>query len=1115
MKHCYIKTKKAVRATLLALTTLLALPAAAQTDIKDEPGSPYLRAYQYYTISDGTNSVPETKPYLERVTDQAAIKGLIGSLIADTQIPGQLKVKDKSGNLVSARYIIENRHNGGAHESRPKKTDSSVTRTDVFFCGSYNSNSLWSDAGSWFYDCYRHWTPAFNGLEVKTDVLKHQVNTTTWDVSYFECVPEKEGKTVLLVETVDNLSTKESKGYNEIFAQNDYEGKEPWIKAVTVLPLDHQMDIIADGGSAKTGTLVNIKGDLNKFFVAIKGSINPHVYLKSSSSVKTVTFAPFEYYFEQLAPININNDGTEIEDQPLDNAYDLMYTQGKKFPVNHDCSSVFRNFHPIMMGSSNNTDKIYSVNMLLYIPDDRNVGGDNGNVQNWRYNMDKRPYFFIQKITLESALDNTPTKDAPTAWVKQNWTSTLQDIIPNQTETFYIQRSYDGVTWTTVPQDEIDLNDNVTWTEDGLMKRVNEKATEIKVRETMKREDQTVHYRVYGRILCEGNKDFEFVLSNEDDVVIKGWATPTNPDLLISVEHVSEFIKDKQVNNYTNTINFLTRGSAESELIKALRPEHVGTDGKATTFYLRRFENVNYASDSDDPFSCENESPQAKTLVTIVYDSKDENGNYTFKVYETASGQQMDDLVLYAADDDSELTLKGHNKAGESWFTYVDKIEYNVLNHRAADNTKYNYILIGKNVKNVLDRESGEAMTDEEIRSNLWGKTMPAMKNEVGLNTYTLEQIQADVDASKNLSATTPRHSVTPLLTPRTGLTAVVETVNVPKDQDNVVELATLTQGESATWRLTSNILEYNQETENWDVKNQTATGIRYDQPIEVLADSKFVNEPWVMTIHDGNNTYGTPRVEVPTLPQVVTGVNIKPVGSSNTTYEVGCAMTVKYTPKDKKERFLSHGFGVWRWHGNPNGVYIPENASTINVLRHHKYDGIQEGFDFAYAAETMESVNAAKSAMAKAGATAPVVEGLKLTDDNIKASSKETINSDKAATTGNPFTVWYRVRYYAQYHPNGTDDANKEANPRYVILENMNGSRHDGSQTTGVEDINGESEFSVRGGFGEAVLDGNCNVVIVNLQGMVMFNNAIDGEVSVSLPAGLYIANGKKFIVR
>lgn len=87
----------------------------------------------------------------------------------------------------------------------------------------------------------------------------------------------------------------------------------------------------------------------------------------------------------------------------------------------------------------------------------------------------------------------------------------------------------------------------------------------------------------------------------------------------------------------------------------------------------------------------------------------------------------------------------------------------------------------------------------------------------------------------------------------------------------------------------------------------------------------------------------------------------------------------------------------------------------------------------------------------------------------------------------------------------------NRQAQPKTLAIYGD----ENGGTVTGVEDITGQSDFSVRGGFGEAVLEGKCKIVIVNLQGMVIYDNAIDGRVSVSLPAGPYIANGKKFIVR
>lgn len=1094
MKKFYLKSKAAARAALLMLTAFFASPAAAQTttQVDVDPNSPYTGKTYQYKQDDGTL---QTASYLTKAADKNQILGLLGSIVTDQTIPGQRSTLDNDGNPANSFYKVV---------WKMEESNSSAS-------SNWETFDVRNDYAPHFWQNYKNYIPYFTddaGAPLTDNILTDFTTQSTTGTKkylkryYWDVTPENDGKTVLLVEVVDDYKRPSSIPSG----LDDFEETSNYIKAVSVMPLSHQMRIENTDDSNLSGTLVNINANLNKFFVLIKGDISMRSGYNKATR-KMYYHPPFYWYFEQLAPVG--DSGTT---DYVNNALASM-TGGSTFAVKHNCGAIFHNGHPIYMKTEENTEGT-QVNMLLFIPDGRFVGSNSVNEPYNKYNnyyyktsgKDYRPYFFINTIELTSTLNNNIDEENHVAVVAQEWTSSLRNVLKNnQYETFYIERSYDGgVTWSIVPEGDIKYDgEEVVWItddaftgklEDGtpakLMRRENNATTNITVAEKQQHKDRDVMYRVYGRIYQEGltGKDFDFVLSNETTVTIPGYDPFTNPDLAIELIHSSKFDVDKQRNEYVNTVNFLVRG--EAAIDKALRATHIAAD---TKFQLRRYNILNTSFD-DERFS-NGEGDEGQLLATYVvksvkkYDSDAQTSTEIVLECTEALNPDMQGKTITLVDTDyngeTELTLAGKTGAGEAWGTYVDKITYDVAVEGHADGTLYTYRLFGENVKNFMSIKNGveTEVTSGQLSSNLPVKRMPRLDHGVNMPTYTLAQIQNDKDGQ--LAESTPRLIFTPQVAGREGLSC--EIVDTDNNKCADVTFTTATN----YWTLTS-------------TDGSTDHTILINDPIEVTAARDAMGKEVVMIITDGENTYGTPRHVVPSIPQaeIVFTNMIKDQEPITEKYTVCGSLKVTHDAQ-AKEQYLSHGYGMWHKREIQSANFAPADPNLYcTELRHHKYETEAEkvaDFTFNYGKE---------------GVTEHV--GKSLVKEPVNAVFEDVVPAMNL-TSQKLYFVWYRASYYAQYTEkvdeiSGASLANEE--PRYVVVKTSAGMSHDGLNPTGLENVSTDDSFTVHGGEGEAVLNGNCQVEIFNMQGVVMYNHHIEGETVVYLPAGLYVANGHKFIV-
>lgn len=1040
---------RGVTATLFLAATVVAFGQTAQED--NDPTSPYVgKTYKYLDANGQEHEVP----YLQRVTDLRQMQSLIASVYADKTIPGQKKVIGQNGEVDVQYHLVKNR------PSTWNKVEYNVV--GEFTISSWKENkdetaTTHINYPSAFWKRYSDETqgikvPAFVAVSNTTlhkpkAVLTQKNSNKTRESSfceYYNVTPNEEGKTALLIEMKDDYMNTIAEDFAESWS---------YIKAVSVIPLDHQMHIDVKEGTSvnpyKSGTLINITGKLNKFFILLKGDIYGRYGKNAEGNDTFFAVDPFYYAYEQISPID-NESNTDYVVNALEKMIPNADGVGQKFPVNHDCRSLTHNGHAICMKALDNTEEpTENYNILLYIPDGRFYGRDNYNYYQCGKNLtingsdvtvgtdnglpDLQPYMFINTLKLNSEVLQDGSMTDKVAYVKQDWTSSLRTVITqNEKETFRLTREIDGVE-TDVPMEDFIFDayvkdGSVSAYDDRLVLRENDANTLVNIKEARYEYDHDVTYRVYGRILCENGKDFEWVISNEVTVSIPGTEHLTNPDLKIALQHKSTFDKDAQKNAYENTVNFLVRGPEKSDM--ALKKAHIDNE---TVFVLRRFKNI------VSNFTYDNNEEGAKTVATItVEELGTENGHDFVKMHLTDNqglgNNKYFTLVTTDNAGETEYTLEGQTAENDIWCTYVDKDTYDVKSAGHADGSNYSYRLFGVNVKNFKDVATGDKIESGNLLSNRVTKRMPRIDHDYAVTDYTLDEIKADANGTKALSVSDPCHVVTTQVAGNANISCDIETIG---DDKFMAELKYDTQG---SWHLTS----YKNTTGKVFLADDAEVGSNV--VLKARANEAASYYYVVMTIKDCQNTYGTPRIKAPRLPKVI--ITEPQITHNGSAHDINFDLSVSH---ENDTEYLSHGFGVWGYDILAATEFLPQDNSIISDLRHHKHAVDNTNTKFTYTGGDVTSAT-------------DVYEDKALS--TVKAHVLDT-RTGVAGTAEKPYSAWYRVRYYAK-RANTTSAAPGENravaidDPRYVIVESVAGSNYQDGNSTGVEDVIAEPESEI-----------------------------------------------------
>ena len=383
-----------------------------------------------------------------------------------------------------------------------------VTNGDVYYGEQY-------DLGYSTWDGYYHIEPGWN--------IKNS------DVT----APYEEGHTLFLVKLKNYTTTPSSQTTSKAQIINIFNS---CIESVTLIT-----DAMRVGDGDNIGSIVNIEGEFNRFFVLGKGK---SYYVEPTTSNNEPPYAPFYNMFEEYSPTT-KDSGSQIKD-----FYDKM-TAGAIYPVVHDCSSVMRMEHYFSMSGKNGTQEKSLTGMFLYIPDNRyQLYPDNRN-----YDPDHQPTTGIYVIELGGKAQDNGDR---TYTVTLDWTSKLDEAVGS-----------------TVPQNYTLYVYVTDETGNTRVELVNTTETTYSYIVPQDEHSYTITYVVYGEAIANGNFN---TWSNDATVVIPGW----NDFISLTLNHYeSDFVKNDGNNYYRNFMGIIND-------VNAITPENI--DAGMNQIVVNRFD---------------------------------------------------------------------------------------------------------------------------------------------------------------------------------------------------------------------------------------------------------------------------------------------------------------------------------------------------------------------------------------------------------------------------------------------------------------------------------------------------------------------------------------------
>ena len=355
-----------------------------------------------------------------------------------------------------------------------------------------------------------------------------------WNISNSDVTtPYEEGHTLFLVKLKNYNSAPNAHTTSKAQIINIF---NTCIESVTLIT-----DAMRVGDGDNIGSIVNIEGEFNRFFVLGKGK---SYYVTPTTSDNEPPYAPFYNMFEEYSPTT-KDSGSEIKD-----FYDKM-TAGAIYPVIHDCSSVMRMEHYFSMAGKNGTQEKSLTGMFLYIPDNRyQLYPENRN-----YDPDHQPQVGIYVIELGAqAADNGDH----TYTVQLDWTSKLNEAVGSEVPQNYTVYVY--------------VTDETGTTRVELVK-----TTETTYSYVVPQDEHsyTITYVVYGEAI--ENNAFN-TWSNDASVVIPGW----NDFISLTLKHYeSDFVNAEGKNYYRNFMGIIND-------VNAITPENI--DNGMNTIIVNRFD---------------------------------------------------------------------------------------------------------------------------------------------------------------------------------------------------------------------------------------------------------------------------------------------------------------------------------------------------------------------------------------------------------------------------------------------------------------------------------------------------------------------------------------------
>lgn len=383
-----------------------------------------------------------------------------------------------------------------------------VTNGDVYYGEQY-------DLGYSTWDGYYHIEPGWN--------IKNS------DVT----APYEEGHTLFLVKLKNYTTTPSSQTTSKAQIINIFSN---CIESVTLIT-----DAMRVGEGDNIGSIVNIEGEFNRFFVLGKGK---SYYVEPTTSNNEPPYAPFYNMFEEYSPTT-KDSGSQIKD-----FYDKM-TAGVIYPVVHDCSSVMRMEHYFSMSGKNGTQEKSLTGMFLYIPDNRyQLYAENRN-----YDPDHQPTTGIYVIELGGKAQDNGDR---TYTVTLDWTSKLDEAVGS-----------------TVPQNYTLYVYVTDETGNTRVELVNTTETTYSYIVPQDEHSYTITYVVYGEAIANDNFN---TWSNDASVVIPGW----NDFISLTLNHYeSDFVKAEGKNYYRNFMGIIND-------VNAITPENI--DNGMNTIIVNRFD---------------------------------------------------------------------------------------------------------------------------------------------------------------------------------------------------------------------------------------------------------------------------------------------------------------------------------------------------------------------------------------------------------------------------------------------------------------------------------------------------------------------------------------------
>ena len=461
-----------------------------------------------------------------------------------------------------------------------------------------------------------------------------QITESGWGISDNVTPPYEEGYTMFLVK-LKNYTTSPDR--HTTTKANLVSSFTNTIESIEVIK-----DAIRVGEGDNAGTIINIEGEFNRFFIISKGKAHYFTPGYHESNAWTPPYAPFYNMFEEFSPTTTDNDA-QITD-----FYDKM-SDGEVYDVVHDCASVINFQHYFSMSGKNGTEEKSLSGMFLYIPDNRNEAGVR------EYAEGHRPEVGIYTINLNgNAVDNGDH----TYTVNLDWTSELNEVVGSvvpQTYTLYVYvtdetgNSRQEIITTTdthydyvVPQDE---------------------------------HSYTITYVVYGYAT---ENDAFHAWSNDKTVVIPGW----NDFISLVLKHYeSDFVKNQASNYYRNFMGVVND-------VNAITITNIN-DGMNTILVKRYVDGAN----PDD----------AETVATITF-TVGNNGRVNYSIQYT--GQDILDgysLNTLGIPTSGNLGNYGNDDIVDlSAIQIVDQFAASVEAENFVNMYHY-YLALGENTSNDID----------------------------------------------------------------------------------------------------------------------------------------------------------------------------------------------------------------------------------------------------------------------------------------------------------------------------------------------------------------------------------------------------------------------------